>query len=142
MLASAAMNTATLPALSEIKARMAKTNDLFNVEVFGRRNFDALDRIYTATARILPPGAPMVSGREAIKKFWRDMVTSANATSAVLSSLDVMEAGEGVVEIGRAVLTVQPPGQRRARMEVKYVVLWREENGDWKWHVDIWNADA
>jgi ketosteroid isomerase-like protein len=136
------METANLPNLSEIKNRMAETNELFNTEVFGRWNFDALDRIYTSDARILPPGAPMISGRTAIKQFWSDMVTGAHAQSAVLSSVDVMPAGDGVVEIGRAVLTIAPPGQAEAQMEVKYVVYWREEDGRWKWHVDIWNPNA
>jgi len=27
-------------------------------------------------------------------------------------------------------------------MEAKYVVYWRQEDGRWKWHVDIWNANA
>ena len=136
------METASLPNISEIKRRMAETNDLFNAEVFGRRNFDALDDIYTHDARILPPGAPMIGGRPAIKKFWSDMISAAHAKSAVLSSVDVMQAGEAVVEIGRAVLTVAPPGQDEAQMEVKYVVYWREEDGRWKWHVDIWNLNA
>jgi ketosteroid isomerase-like protein len=136
------METANLTTLSEIRLRMAKTNDQFNKEVVGKRNFAALDHIYTATARILPPGAPMIAGRDAIRKFWSDMVLSANATSAELSSVDVMQAGEGAVEIGRALLTVAPPGQSPAQMEVKYVVFWREEDGDWKWHVDIWNSNA
>jgi hypothetical protein len=43
--------------LDAIKQSMEKTNDLFNAEVFGKRNFDALDQIYTKGARILPPGA-------------------------------------------------------------------------------------
>jgi ketosteroid isomerase-like protein len=121
---------------------MAKTNDLFNREVFGNRNFAALDQIYTRNARILPPGAEMISGREAIKKFWTDLVQSANAISAVLASVDVMPAGDGAVEIGKATLTVAPPGQAQAQMEVKYVVYWREEDGTWKWHVDIWNPNS
>ena len=136
------METASLPDLGEIKRRMAETNDLFNTEVFGRRNFDALDDIYTNSARILPPGAPMISGRAAIKKFWSEMVMGAHAKSAELSSVEVMQAGDGVVEIGRAVLTVAPPEQAEAQMEVKYVVYWREEDSRWKWHVDIWNPNA
>jgi hypothetical protein len=56
-------------ALDEVKLAMASTNDLFINEVFGNRNLTALDEIYTSDARILPPGAPMVSGREAIKRF-------------------------------------------------------------------------
>ena len=95
------MATMTSSSISEIKQRMAETNDLFNDEVFARRNFDALDQIYTSDARILPPGAPMISGRASIKKFWTDLVQGANAVAAELSSLDVMPAGDGVVEIGR-----------------------------------------
>lgn len=136
------MGTTTSNSLSQIKARMAETNDLFNVEVMGKRNFEALDRIYTSNARILPPGAPTIGGRPAIKKFWSDMVIGSNAKSAVLSSVDVLPAGDGVVEIGRAVLTVAPLGQPEGKIEVKYVVYWREEDGAWKWHVDIWNTNS
>ena len=128
--------------LDQIKRSMQSTNDLFNSEVFGKRNFAALDDIYTRNARILPPGAPMISGREAIKKFWSDMVQSANATSAVLASVDVMPVGDAAVEIGKATLTVEPPGQPAAQMEVKYVVYWQQEDGRWKWHVDIWNSNS
>ena len=81
---------------------MATTNDLFNTEVFGKRNFDALDHIYTATATILPPGAPMILGRQAIKEFWSNLIQSANAKAAVLSLVDVTPTGDGAVEIGRA----------------------------------------
>jgi uncharacterized protein (TIGR02246 family) len=128
--------------LDQIKRAMQRTNDLFNAEVFGKRNFAAFDDIYTRDARILPPGAPMISGREAIKTFWSDMIQSAHATSAVLASVDVMQAGEDVVEIGKATLIVEPPGQSAAQMDVKYVVYWRQEDGRWKWHVDIWNPNS
>ena len=129
-------------ALTQIRAAMATTNDLFNTEVFGKRNFGALDQIYTATATILPPGAPMISGRQAIKEFWSNLIQSANAKSAVLASVDVTPTGDGVVEIGRATLTVQPEGSAEAQMEVKYVVFWREEDSRWKWHIDIWNQNS
>jgi uncharacterized protein (TIGR02246 family) len=128
--------------MQPIQQAMAATNDLFNREVFGNRNFAALRDIYTRDARILPPGAEMISGREAIQKFWTDLVQSANATSAILTSVDVMPAGDGAVEIGEATLTLAPPGQAQIQMEVKYVVYWREEDGRWKWHVDIWNLNS
>jgi ketosteroid isomerase-like protein len=128
--------------LDSIKIAMQKTNDLFNLEVVSKRNFAELDNIYTRGARILPPGAPLISGRDAIRKFWSDMIRSANARSAVLTSVDIMSAGEGVLEIGKAVLTVEPPGQASAQMDVKYVVYWQQEDGRWKWHVDIWNSNS
>ena len=84
----------------------------------------------------------MVAGRESIKKFWSDLIQSMNAKSAVLASIEVLPAGDGLVEIGRATLTAEPPGQAPAQMEVKYVVYWRQEDNRWKWHVDIWNQSA
>ncbi|HEX6497272.1 MAG TPA: DUF4440 domain-containing protein [Acidobacteriaceae bacterium] len=128
--------------LDSIQRSMESTNELFNREVFGNRNFAALDDIYTRGARILPPGAPMISGREGIRKFWSEMVQTAHATSAILSSLDIMRSGDDALEIGKAVLTVEPPGQPNAQLEVKYVVYWQQEDGRWKWHVDIWNTNV
>ena len=136
------MSTLAQPQLEQIRLAMADTNERFCAEVFGKRNFDALDDIYTSGARILPPGAPMISGRQKIKEFWSNLVQSANASSAVLESIDVMPAGEGAVEIGRAVLVVQPAEQAASQLEVKYVVYWQQEDGRWKWHVDIWNTNA
>lgn len=135
------MSTSAQPGLDDIKSAMAATNDLFNTQVFGQRNFDALEQIYTRDARILPPDAPMISGREAIKEFWSNLIQSVNAKSAVLESVDVMPAGEGAVEIGRATLTIQA-GDATNQMDVKYVVYWREEDRLWKWHVDIWNTNS
>jgi len=118
---------------------MAATNEIFNQEVFGKRNFSALNEIYTTNAYILPPGGPMVSGLPGITEFWSNLVQSANATAAVLRSIEVMPTGDGVVEIGQATLSIQPEGQPPSELVVKYVVYWRQEDGKWKWHVDIWN---
>jgi ketosteroid isomerase-like protein len=136
------MATPTQAGLDQIRLAMASTNDLFNTEVFGRRNFAALDEIYTTDARILPPGSPLISGRPAIRAFWSNLIQAVNAKSAVLTSVDVMPSGNGVVEIGRAKLTVEPEGQGATEMEVKYVVYWRQEDAKWKWHVDIWNQNS
>jgi ketosteroid isomerase-like protein len=136
------MSTSRQPTLQQIQREMASVNDLFNNEVFGKRNFDALDKIYTAEARILPPGAPMVSGRKAIKEFWSNLIQSINAKSAVLASVDVVPAGDGVVEIGRATLALEPKGQPATQLDVKYVVHWKQEDGSWRWNIDIWNTNS
>lgn len=136
------MSSSAQPAIEQIRRGMAKTNELFNTEVFGRRNFNALDQIYTANARVLPPGAPMISGKEEIKNFWSNLITSVNAKSAVLESIDVIQVGNDAIEIGRATLDVAPAGQSPTQMEVKYVVHWKQEAGSWKWNVDIWNTNS
>jgi len=135
------MSTATKATIDQIRLVMVSTNDLFNTEVIGHRNLDALDQICTNDARILPPGSPLISGRDDIRKFWSSLIESVNARSAVLTSVDVMPAGDGIVEIGRAVITAEPEGHA-TEMQVKYVVYWQQEDGRWKWHVDIWNQSA
>jgi ketosteroid isomerase-like protein len=136
------MSTTVQPQPQQMRNAMAETNERFCTEVFAKRNFEALDEIYTSGARILPPGSPMISGRKAIKDFWSNMVQSTNAKSAVLESIDVMPAGDGAVEIGRAILVIEPGGQAASQLEVKYVVYWQQEDSRWKWHVDIWNPNS
>ena len=135
------MSASPRPALDQIRLAMADTNNLFSTEVFGKGNFDALDKIYTADARILPPASPLISGRQPIKGFFSNLIESANAKSAVLECIDIMPAGDGAVEIGRATLSVKTEGKAATDIEVKYVVYWRQEDGRWKWHADIWNQN-
>jgi hypothetical protein len=61
----------TMVVPDDVRKAMQETNDRFCREVVGGGQFDALDLVYTTAARILPPGAPMMEGREAIKAFWK-----------------------------------------------------------------------
>jgi len=70
------------------------------------------------------------------------LITSVNAKSAALESIDVIQAGNDAIEIGRATLDVAPEGQSPTQMEVKYVVHWKQEAGSWKWNIDIWNTNS
>jgi ketosteroid isomerase-like protein len=101
-----------------ILAGMRKTNDLFCSTVIRLRDMEALDHIYTANARILPPGAEMIHGVAAIKRFWQQAVTGLDVKSASLSTVSALAAGDTVVEIGKAELMLAG-GQTVA---IKYVV--------------------
>jgi ketosteroid isomerase-like protein len=121
-----------------IKAEMQKVNELFGEVVVKGRNFAALDQVYTRLARILPPGADLIEGRENIRDFWQAAVAGMNVQDAKLVSVNAHLAGDSIVEVGRAQLFL-PEGQSA---EVKYVVEWKQEDGAWKWHTDIWNMNA
>ncbi len=116
---------------------MRQTNALFEAEVVGKRNINALNRVYTTKARVLPPGAPMVEGRDQIESFWQQAISSLGLKAAKLSIVDAEVVGDRVFEIGQAQLTLAN-GQTVA---VKYVVEWKQEDGAWKWDVDIWNLN-
>lgn len=117
---------------------MAATNRIFDTELVNTGNFDLLDKVYTADARILPPGAPMVAGRANIKEFWKGAIAALGVKSAKLATVDAEMTGDSVVEIGKADLVVADGSM----VTLKYVVHWKQEDGSWKWHVDIWNPNA
>ncbi len=51
-------------------------------------------------------------------------------------------AGDGAIEIGRATITAGAGDEAQTAMEAKYVVHWKQEDGRWKWNIDIWNANS
>ena len=57
-----------------IQQAMESTNALFCSRVVGKGDIEALDAVYTSEATILPPGADLVWGRDAIKSFWGSLV--------------------------------------------------------------------
>ena len=100
----------------------------------------AARQFYTRDARILPPGAEIVQGRDRIAEFWAAAAAAPQmgVRRVPLSTLDLQPLGDWVYTIGRAMLTLA--GGQRATP--KYVVLWKQEDGAWRRHVDIWNTDA
>src|SRR5271156_5778984 len=107
-----------------VQAEMQQTNVLFCSSVVKNREMDALDDISSTDARILPPGADLVQGRAQIKGFWLQAITGLGVTAATLATVNAEIAGDGVIEIGRASLTLDG-GQTVA---VKYVVQWKQED--------------
>jgi ketosteroid isomerase-like protein len=127
-----------MPISDSIQAEMQKVNALFGETAVKGRNFAALDQIYTVDARILPPGADLIEGRDKIMGFWQAAVAEMNVQDVTLVSVNAHLAGDSIIEVGRAKLFL-PDGQTA---EVKYVVEWKQEGGAWKWHTDIWNMNA
>jgi ketosteroid isomerase-like protein len=119
----------------EVSKAMRETNERFCREVVGEGKFEAIDRVYTNAAWILPPGAPRMQGREAIKAFWRAGIAALGVTGATLTTLDAEMAGDSAVEIGEAELQLGENGAATA----KYIVHWKQEDGRWLWDKDIWN---
>jgi hypothetical protein len=68
---------------------------------------------------------------------WNQTIEAMGLTNVELTTVQAESAGDGVVEIGRADLALAG-GQM---VTVKYVVHWKQEDGIWKWNVDIWNPN-
>jgi ketosteroid isomerase-like protein len=116
---------------------MRETNELFCEKAIRSRDMSALDHVYTPDANILPPGADMIHGIAGIKNFWLKAIVTLDVKDASLTTVSAESAGDAVIEIGRAELTLA--GDQR--IPVKYVVHWKRDGEAWKWHTDIWNMN-
>jgi ketosteroid isomerase-like protein len=92
--------------------------------------------VYTKNARILPPDAPMIEGRDAIAEFWTKAAAQLGVKQVRLETVELDAHSGHAHEIGRATLTLAS-GET---VVGKYVVLWKQEDGEWRWDVDIWNT--
>jgi ketosteroid isomerase-like protein len=118
-------------------AAMREVNRIFDEEVCQKKNFGALDRVYTRDADILPPGGEVISGLPAIKAFWEGACRDLKITYCRLDPYDVVVTGDTAYEAARGEV-----GTESGAVPIKYVVIWRNDSGGWKWHRDIWNMTS
>lgn len=105
------------------------------VEGLQKSDAAAMASVYGTGARLLPPGMPAVSGA-AIQEFWQGAMDS-GVTGGSLETVSLEEHGEVVVEEGE--YTIQAGGE--VVDHGKYVVVHRrQDDGSWKYGLDIWNS--
>ncbi len=105
------------------------------------RDLDHVVGFYTADARLLPPNTPMAQGPDAIRAVFQGFL-DAGADSLELESIEVYEDGALVVDVGRYVLSIQPPGADPIQDHGKYIVVFqRQGDGQLKMVADTFNSD-
>ena len=60
--------------------------------------------LYTANAKVLPPDAPIVSGKKAIEDFWRSAANTLGMTDVTLKTIDLEVTGDTAYEVGEGEL--------------------------------------
>ena len=120
---------------SEVQAAIAAVNENF-MAAFKRGDAAGLANFYTENGQLLPTGSDFVTGRAAIQAFWQAAMDTGRKTVR----LEIVEAeghGDTAIEIGKYTLSWEA-GNVIDRG--KYVVIWKQEGGQWKLHRDIWNS--
>jgi len=139
--ACALLTTTSFSFAQSVTTEIEAANARFEQE-FGKGDAAALARMYTDNATVLPPDSDIVTGREEIQAFWQGAIQS-GIKNLTLKSVRVDELGAGAArEIGR--FTLEAPGTQNqmAKVEGKYVVVWRKVGREWKLDADIWNMNA
>ena len=106
------------------------------VAAFNRGDAAAIAQLYTADGQILPPQSEPITGRHGIQAFWQG-VMDMGIKAAKLESVEIEAHGVTAIEVGKYELYAA--GQQRVD-KGKYVVIWKQEHGDWRLWRDIWNT--
>ena len=125
------------PALAQTKPAIQKLNDQW-AAAFNKGDAAALAAMYTPDAYVLPAGADMVQGRNAIQTFMAQ--TAQQLGDAKITTIDVQPLGRSAArEIGT--FSFKTKGQNSQEIAGKYAVVWRKIGNQWLLATDIWNMN-
>ena len=121
------------------------STELYNAIVAANENFMAnfkegntagLAALYTENGQILPPNSDFIAGKQAIQPFWQ-AVFDMGIKEAKLETVEVEGHGDTAIEVGKYTLQ----GEEGQELDKgKYIVIWKQEEGQWKLHRDIFNS--
>ncbi len=103
---------------------------------FDARDAAALAAIYAEDGELMPPNSNTVIGRAAIEANLTDSLAS--GISIGLKDTEVYAHGDVGYKVGT--YTVSDAGGATID-EGKYVEVWRQVDGKWQLHRDIWNSN-
>ncbi|MEQ8473545.1 MAG: nuclear transport factor 2 family protein [Marinoscillum sp.] len=113
-----------------------------NIESFSRyymnKQYDSLAMTYTEDAKIMPPGADIISGREAIKLRWI-LPDGVDVLMHKVTPTEIKILGDHAYDLGY----YEGNTRRRDGSEVswkgKYIIVWKKVQSDWQIYADAWN---
>jgi uncharacterized protein (TIGR02246 family) len=98
---------------------------------------------YADDASILDTGIPIVTGKDAILKYYKDDVAANVAADSSISKLEVSRSGDLAYLQGTSTETdIDPKTKKQMSEKGKYVVVFKKQaDGSWKAILDMYNPD-
>ena len=122
--------------LDSAKAAITASNASYG-NCFATGDSAKMVSLYTSDACIYPSNMPKMCGSQAINAFFNGGYKM-GIRNIKLTTEEVMGGKEGVIETGSYELMAD---KGVSLDKGKFVVMWKEENGKWKMHRDIWTTD-
>ena len=126
----------TAPAQDAARSAIDAANKKF-IAAFNKKDAAGVASTYSPDANAFPPNAPILKGRAAIQKMWQDVINS-GITSISLVTTEVESGGNIAYESGTYEMKTQ---DGKVADKGKYCVVWKNVNGQWMLHRDIWSTD-
>jgi uncharacterized protein (TIGR02246 family) len=128
----------TAAAAEDVRQAIEQVNARF-VEAFQAGDAATIASLYTQSAKMLPPDATEVVGREAIQELWQGAIDD-GVKDLTLEAVDVEACGDLAYEVGSFSIQVPAENNAMATAGGNYLVIWkRGADGRWRLHIDTWN---
>ena len=103
---------------------------------FNSQDAAGVAALFHDDGKLLPAGAPIVSGTEAIEEFWAGAF-GAGLSAIEKTPIEIVVSGDLAVETSSYFVTFND-----AKIAGKDTLVWRKNSeGEWRISTDIWAAD-
>jgi ketosteroid isomerase-like protein len=106
---------------------------------FARGDLDAISRLYTDDAKLLPPNAPAIAGRKAILAWFEANLRPYMPASLKFHDYEIYGGGNAATSVSWMELS---DSKGRVLIRGKQTVVLLKLKGEWKIHRDMWSDDT
>ncbi len=112
-------------------------------KALNEKDVDRMLSFYTDDAELLPPNAPRINGREAVRAYLAELAESpARDWKSETANLEVARNGKLAYSVGTYEVTLVGAEGKEVTHRGKWVVIRKKIDGTWKAAIDIWNSDG
>ena len=120
-----------------VKGAIAGVNKSFMTS-FASGDAAGIAALYTEDGQVAPPNADVLTGRDNVEAFWQ-MVIGMGLKSVKLETAELDVLGDSAIEQGYFELG---DGAGNVADRGKFLVVWKQQGGEWRLHRDIWNSSV
>lgn len=113
------------------------------LEIAQAKDAERWASVYADDARVFPPNALLVTGKEAIRKLFAELFASPGfEIDWEVTRVEVSRAGDLGYVVGTHKVTVNDAEGNPVTDRGKWIAIWKKQaDGTWKCIEDIWNSD-
>ena len=125
-------------------AAIREATDVEWLEVGQAKDLDLWVSFHTDDASLLPPNAPIITGKEAIRAFVSKLISTPGwAASWQTTKIEVSRSGDLAYSYGPQQTTVDDAEGNPVTDQQMWVAVWKKQpDGSWKCAVLILNSDG
>jgi len=140
MIAVAGCSSSDIDMATEEAAIRQVDSDI--VAAINANNIDAMLVFYAEDARMLPPGAPPVVGKAAIRDLANSFVSAGVVVAHNLENVVVSKGGDlAYVSYSYELSFTGPEGSTITETGKDITIYKKATNGSWKLAIDMWNEN-